>query len=97
MKLKVSQVLGMSALAISLATFPVVLSASAQTTTDGTATDTTTDTAVTDGNYRDGDWGLLGLLGLFGLLGRRSRKHNDEYVSYENRDVVGSSSDRTRY
>ncbi|WP_017319020.1 WGxxGxxG family protein [Mastigocladopsis repens] len=91
----VSKLLGMSALALSLATLPAVLPASAQTTTtpNGTATETTTDTSATDDNYQDGDWGLLGLLGLFGLLGRRSRKA-DETVAYGNRDVVGTSSTR---
>ncbi|KAF3887997.1 MULTISPECIES: WGxxGxxG family protein [Nostocales] len=99
MNRKLSQLLGLSALAISLATLPSVLSASAQTTTtpDGTATSTSTDRPVTDGNYQDSDWGLLGLLGLFGLFGRRNRKHNEETVGYTNRDVVGTSSDRTRY
>lgn len=99
MKRKISQLLGISALAIGLATLPTVLPASAQTTTtpDGTATDTSTDRPVTDGNYQDGDWGLLGLLGLFGLLGRRNRKDDEETVGYRNRDVVGTSSDRTRY
>ncbi|GAA6616478.1 WGxxGxxG family protein [Scytonema sp. NUACC26] len=99
MKRKLSQVLGLSALAISLATLPTVLPASAQTSTtpDGTATQTSTDRPITDGNYQDGDWGLLGLLGLFGLFGRRNRKSEEDVVGYTNRDVVTTSSDRTRY
>ncbi|BAY09058.1 WGxxGxxG family protein [Calothrix sp. NIES-2098] len=89
-----SKVLGSTVLALSLAIVPTVLPASAQTTTnsDGTTTTTgtTTDRPVTDGNYADGDWGLLGLLGLFGLFGRKSRRNDD--TAYSNRDVVGSSS-----
>jgi hypothetical protein len=91
-----SNVVGSTVLALSLAVVPTVLPASAQTTTspDGTVTDTTTTTTtdrpLTDGNYADGDWGLLGLLGLFGLFGRKSRRHDD--TAYSNRDVVGSSS-----
>ncbi|KAB8319399.1 hypothetical protein SD81_011020 [Tolypothrix campylonemoides VB511288] len=94
----VSKILGVSALALSLATLPAVLPASAQTTTtpDGTVTTTNTDRSATDGNYQDGDWGLLGLLGLFGLFGRKSRKAN-ESVAYDNRDVVGTSGSRSNY
>ncbi|QIR38797.1 WGxxGxxG-CTERM domain-containing protein [Tolypothrix sp. PCC 7910] len=89
-RLNVSKILGSTVLALSLATLPSVLPASAQTTTntDGTTT-TTTDRPLTDGNYADGDWGLLGLLGLFGLFGRKSRRHDDS--AYSNRDVVSSS------
>lgn len=89
-RFNVSKILGSTVLALSLATLPTVLPASAQTTTnpDGTTT-TTTDRSLTDGNYADGDWGLLGLLGLFGLFGRKSRRHDDS--AYSNRDVVSSS------
>lgn len=92
-RFQLSNVVGSTVLALSLAVVPSVLPASAQTTTspDGTVTDTTTtDRPLTDGNYADGDWGLLGLLGLFGLFGRKSRRHDD--TAYSNRDVVGSSS-----
>lgn len=90
----VSKIVGTAALALSLALAPTVLPASAQTTTnDGTTTDTTTTTTtdrpLTDGNYADGDWGLLGLLGLFGLFGRKNRRDDD--TAYSNRDVVSSS------
>jgi len=93
----VSKILGVSALALSLATLPTIVPASAQTTTtpDTTVTDTNTDRRVTDGNYQDGDWGLLGLLGLFGLFGRKSRKN--ESVDYANRDVVGTTGSRSNY
>ena len=97
-RFNVSKVLGISAIALSLATLPTIVPASAQTsgTTDGTATTTTTDRQATDGNYQDGDWGLLGLLGLFGLLGRKSRKQ-DETVGYGNRDVVGTPGSRSNF
>ncbi|MEH1833416.1 MAG: WGxxGxxG family protein [Nostoc sp.] len=94
----ISKILGISVLALSLATLPTVLPASAQTTTtpDGTVTNTTTDRTVTGRNYRDGDWGLLGLLGLFGLFGRKSRRANDT-VSYGDSNVAGSSGSRSNY
>ncbi|MBD2340212.1 WGxxGxxG-CTERM domain-containing protein [Calothrix sp. FACHB-156] len=92
-RFNLSKILGTTVIALSLATLPTVLPASAQTTTspDGTTTtDTTnTDRPLTDGNYADGDWGLLGLLGLFGLFGRKSRRHDDS--AYSNRDVASSS------
>ncbi len=95
-RFNVSKVLGSTVLALSLATLPTVLPASAQTNTSagGSTVDSSrnaaTDRTVTDQNHRDGDWGLLGLLGLFGLLGRKSRKNN-ESAGYGNPDVVGSS------
>ncbi|MBD6614437.1 hypothetical protein FNW02_00740 [Komarekiella sp. 'clone 1'] len=93
----VSKTLSISVLALSLATLPTILPASAQTTTtpNPTVTDTTRDSGVTDGNYQDGDWGLLGLLGLFGLFGRKSRKN--ESVGYGNRDVVDAPGSRSKY
>lgn len=96
-RFNVSKAFGISFLALSLATLPVTLPASAQTNTapDGTAVDTTTNRPATDGDFSDGDWGLLGLLGLFGLFGRRSRKYDDS-VAYD-RDVVGTSATRSRY
>jgi MYXO-CTERM domain-containing protein len=97
-RFNVSKILGSTVLALSLATLPTVLPASAQTTTtpDATVTDTTTDDTTTDRNYRDGDWGLLGLLGLFGLFGRKSRKADDN-VAYRDPNAVGSSSSRSNY
>ncbi|MEH1939004.1 MAG: WGxxGxxG family protein [Nostoc sp.] len=97
-RFNVSKILGSTVLALSLATLPTLLPASAQTTTSGdaTVTDTTTDRTVTDRNYRDGDWGLLGLLGLFGLFGRKSRKAN-ETVGYSDPNVVGSPGSRSNY
>jgi len=94
----VSKILGSTALALSLATLPTVLPASAQTTTtpDATVTDTTTDRAATDRNYGDGDWGLLGLLGLFGLFGRKSRKDVDN-VAYRDPNAVGSTGSRSNF
>ena len=94
----VSKILGSAVLALSLATLPTVMPASAQTTTtpDGTVTNTTTDRAATDRNYQDGDWGLLGLLGLFGLLGRKNRKADDN-VAYRDPNVVGSPGSRSNY
>ncbi|MEH2325056.1 MAG: WGxxGxxG family protein [Nostoc sp.] len=97
-RFNVSQIIGTTALAVSLATLPTVLPASAQTssTTDGTVTNITTNRSATDGNYRDGDWGLLGLLGLFGLFGRKSRKADDN-VAYSDPNAVGSSGSRSNY
>ncbi|MEA5628321.1 WGxxGxxG family protein [Nostoc sp. UHCC 0251] len=97
-RFNVSNILGSTVLALSLATLPTVLPASAQTTTtpDGIVTDTTTDRTLTDGNYQDGDWGLLGLLGLFGLFGRKSRKADDN-VGYRDPNVVSSSGSRSNY
>ena len=97
-RFNVSKILGSSVLALSLATLPTILPASAQTTStpDATVTDTTTDSAATDRNYRDGDWGLLGLLGLFGLFGRKSRKADDN-VAYRDPNAVGSSGSRSNY
>ncbi|MEA5604513.1 WGxxGxxG family protein [Nostoc sp. UHCC 0252] len=93
-----SKILGSTVLALSLATLPTVLPASAQTTStsDGIVTNTTTDNTVTDGNYGDGDWGLLGLLGLFGLFGRKSRKADDN-VAYHDPNAVGSPGSRSNY
>jgi MYXO-CTERM domain-containing protein len=88
-RFNVSKILGSTVLALSLATLPTVLPASAQTTT-------TTDSTTTDRNYSDGDWGLLGLLGLFGLFGRKSRKADDN-VAYRDPNAVGSSSSRSNY
>ncbi|WP_392482400.1 WGxxGxxG family protein [Nostoc sp. C110] len=97
-RFNVSKILGSTVLALSLATLPTVMPASAQTTAapDGTATNTTTDRAATDRNYQDGDWGLLGLLGLFGLLGRKNRKADDN-VAYRDPNVVGSTGSRSNY
>ncbi|WP_375514482.1 WGxxGxxG family protein [uncultured Nostoc sp.] len=97
-RFNVSKILGSTALALSLATLPTVLPASAQTTstTDGTVTNTTTDRAATDRNYRDGDWGLLGLLGLFGLFGRKSRKADDN-IAYRDPNAVGSPGSRSNF
>ncbi|MCC5666453.1 WGxxGxxG-CTERM domain-containing protein [Nostoc sp. CHAB 5784] len=99
-RFNVFKILGSTALALSLATLPTVLPASAQTTSspDATVTDTntTTDRAATDRNYQDGDWGLLGLLGLFGLFGRKSRKADDN-VAYRDPNAVGSSGSRSNY
>jgi MYXO-CTERM domain-containing protein len=94
-RFNVSKILGSTVLALSLATLPTVLPASAQTTTTPDTT-TTTDNTATDRNYRDGDWGLLGLLGLFGLFGRKSRKADDN-VAYRDPNAVGSSSSRSNY
>ncbi|MEH2164338.1 MAG: WGxxGxxG family protein [Nostoc sp.] len=96
-RFNISKILGTTVLALSLATLPTVLPASAQTTTtpDSTTT-TTTDSTTTDRNYRDGDWGLLGLLGLFGLFGRKSRKADDN-VGYSDPNVVGSSGSRSNH
>ncbi|MEH2243792.1 WGxxGxxG family protein [Nostoc sp.] len=97
-RFNLSKILGSSVLALSLATLPTVLPASAQTTTtpDATVTNTTTDRTATDGNYRHRDWGLLGLLGLFGLFGRKSRRDN-ETVGYGDSNVAGSSSSHSNY
>ncbi|MBG1239825.1 WGxxGxxG family protein [Nostoc sp. NZL] len=97
-RFNVSKILGSTVLALSLATLPTVLPASAQTTAapDGTVTDTTTDRTATDGDYQDGDWGLLGLLGLFGLFGRKSRRA-DNTVGYSDPNVVSSSGSRSNY
>jgi MYXO-CTERM domain-containing protein len=94
-RFNVSKILGSTVLALSLATLPTVLPASAQTTTTPDTT-TTTDNTATDRNYRDGDWGLLGLLGLFGLFGRKSRKADDN-VAYRDPNAVGSSGSRSNY
>jgi MYXO-CTERM domain-containing protein len=84
----------LSLLALSLATLPLALPASAQTNTapgTGTTTDTTGDTRYVREN--DGfDWGWLGLLGLGGLLGL-SRKR-EEPTRYSDPDVAGRSTTR---
>ncbi|MBD2100053.1 WGxxGxxG family protein [Leptolyngbya sp. FACHB-261] len=91
MKLNLPKVIGASAVALSLATLTTVLPASAQTNTTGTSNVDTTPDGVFDGNYADGDWGLLGLLGLFGLLGRKSEKQDDGTVArYRDPEVVGT-------
>jgi MYXO-CTERM domain-containing protein len=67
------------AVALSLATLPVTLSASAQssdTTGQGTSSVDTTN------RDRHNDWGWLGLLGLAGLAGLRKR-HDDSTVYRE--------------
>ncbi|MBD2770566.1 WGxxGxxG family protein [Iningainema tapete] len=88
---KITKIFSAGALALSLASLPAIMPASAQTNApvDGYAVDSTANNPATDGNYLDSDWGLLGLLGLFGLLGRKNRKTN-EYVA-ERRDVVTTS------
>ncbi len=90
-RFNLSNIVGTTVLAMSLAIVPTVLPASAQTTAEpeGVIVTNEADNQLTDGNYADGDWGLLGLLGLFGLFGRKSRRHDD--TAYGNRDVVGSS------
>lgn len=108
MKLSLSQLIGASALAFSLAITPS-LSASAQTsptTPDTTTPDTTIpDTTIPDtttpdttidsdaGEDRDFDWGWLGLIGLAGLAGLR-RKHDEPTVT--SRDPVEPTT-RSRY
>lgn len=90
----VSKFIGASALALTLATIPALMPASAQTNINGATTTTTTDgttveNRATDGDRSDGDWGLMGLLGLFGLLGRKSSKNN-ETVAYSDPNAMGT-------
>lgn len=90
-----SKVVGASAIAASLAIFPLTVPAHAQT--QNTAPDTTynrqsgVNTANTD-NTDDVDWGWLGLLGLAGLAGLIPKKRH-ETVNYttQDPDVVARS------
>ena len=100
---KISNVLGMSALALSLAVLPATIG-SAQNAAPGTGTGTTGDTTTTtttgtdNADYnnegRNGYWGLLGLLGLFGLLGRKSR---DESTAYRDPGVTTETTGSRKY
>ncbi len=89
-----SNLVGVSAIGLSLAILPLSLPASAQTdTAPGTTTapDTTTTSPVqttnnTGGADRDFDWGWLGLIGLAGLAGL-SRK-GGEPTRYRDPDPV---------
>jgi MYXO-CTERM domain-containing protein len=99
--MKLSQITGATLLTLGLAILPATLPASAQTDTTGTTTTDTIDATgtadntadqATDGNYADGDWGLLGLLGLFGLFGRRS--HSDEPTAYQDPATTRSTTNR---
>ncbi|MHC5916482.1 MAG: WGxxGxxG family protein [Nostoc sp.] len=70
----ISKVIGSSILAVGLAVTPLIMSASAQSSTSGdTNTTSRTDNTSTQGvnNTDDNgfDWGWLGLLGLAGFAG----------------------------
>ncbi len=89
-----SNLIGVSAMALGLAVLPLSLPVSAQTdTAPGTTTapDTTTTTPIqttnnAEGGDRDFDWGWLGLIGLAGLAGL-SRK-SEEPTRYRDPDPV---------
>ena len=92
-----SNLIGASAIGLSLAILPLSLPVSAQTdTAPGTTTapNTTTTEPVQGTNNaeqgdRDFDWGWLGLIGLAGLAGL-SRKH-EEPTRYRDPDVVSTT------
>ncbi|WP_009632291.1 WGxxGxxG family protein [Synechocystis sp. PCC 7509] len=92
-----SNLIGASAIGLSLAVLPLSLPVSAQTeTAPGTTTapDTTT-TAPIDGTNnveqgdRDFDWGWLGLIGLAGLAGLSGKK--ETVTAYRDPDVVSTT------
>ncbi|WP_088891409.1 WGxxGxxG family protein [Leptolyngbya ohadii] len=97
--MKLSKMIGASALALSLSVLPATI-ASATTTTGTTDTTTTTDTTAVpnttadttpaaDVESNDGfDWGWLGLLGLIGLAGLAGKKRDDQAVHYREPDVT---------
>lgn len=76
-----SKVLLAGACALSLATLPLALPASAQTGTSSSNTGATSSQGVDSTNHDRGfDWGWLGLLGLFGLAGlKRKPEQNQVY------------------
>ncbi|HEY9635879.1 MAG TPA: WGxxGxxG family protein [Coleofasciculaceae cyanobacterium] len=79
---KISKFLGAGVIAVSVATVPFNLPASAQTNTAPDTTTTTTQQGVDNTNSdKDFDWGWLGLLGLAGLAGLAGRKRHDEVHS----------------
>ena len=85
--LKLSHLVGISALTASLAFLPATLPSAAQTGTGTGTNDTTTGQVDGYNNTRaaddDGfDWGWLGLLGLLGLAGLAGRKNHDDNVRY---------------
>jgi MYXO-CTERM domain-containing protein len=91
-----SNLLGASAIGLSLAILPLSLPVAAQTDAPGTTTapDSTTTTPVqgTDNantGDRDFDWGWLGLIGLAGLAGL-SRKH-EEPTRYRDPNTVSTT------
>lgn len=92
-----SNLVGASAIGLSLAILPLSLPVSAQTNTapgTTTAPDTTTTEPVQGTNNaeqgdRDFDWGWLGLIGLAGLAGL-SRKH-EEPTRYRDPDPVSTT------
>src|SRR4028118_1840876 len=86
---KISKFLGAGVIAVSVATVPFNLPASAQSNTAPDTTTTTTNQQGVDNTNSDSDndfdWGWLGLLGLAGLAGLAGRKRNDD-VSYRASD-----------
>lgn len=86
-----SKIVGASALALSLATLPLTLPVSAQTTTAPNRTNVETDRRAGTYDTRDNDfdWGWLGLLGLIGLAGLAGRKR-DEPARYREPNEVGT-------
>jgi len=94
---KISKFLGAGVIAVSVATVPFNLPASAQSNTaPDTTTTTTTQQGVDNTNSdsdNDFDWGWLGLLGLAGLAGLAGRKRPDE-VHYSDSDRVRSTTYR---
>lgn len=94
-----SKVIGSGVLALSLATMPLTLPASAQNNnqSEGPVVDTTP-FQETKNDFNNFGWlGLIGLVGLVNLLrkGKNSEHHNDNEVNpsgYRNPDAVHPSS-----
>ncbi len=91
-----SNLIGASAIGLSLAILPLSMPASAQTdtapgttTSPGTTTEPLQGTNNAEQGDRDFDWGWLGLIGLAGLAGL-SRKH-EEPTRYRDPDPVSTT------
>ena len=79
-------------LAISVATIPVTLPASAQVTTQRTDTQRTYENTNREDDR--GLWGLAGLVGLFGLLGSKRRHDDDRSVTRDDKTLYDNPTRR---
>ncbi|MBE9215988.1 WGxxGxxG-CTERM domain-containing protein [Plectonema cf. radiosum LEGE 06105] len=87
-----SKTLFSSAFAVSLATLPLSLPASAQT---GNLDPDTTGTTIVREDNDSFDWGWLGLLGLLGLAGLTGRNKRNDTVAYRDPNVRGNDTTGT--
>jgi len=91
-KFNAAKLVGLGVLSLSLATLPVVNSASAQ---DANTSGTTTTATTT--NDRGFSWGWLGLLGLAGLAGLAGGKRRYETTAtYQDPTVTSSTTTTNR-